>query len=99
MTRGLTLSLAAAIASAALGASAQAFHIERDFAVLRDATGRAYPNVYFVSIPILHAMPDVADSGAAGSDKCVGDPGGPSAPDGVVDVDDLLCALWTSRVG
>jgi hypothetical protein len=74
------------------------FRLERSFDVARSPdTGHAFANIYYLSLPLVTGLPDVADTGSAGTDKCVGT--GAAAPDGIFNADDLLCHFWTSRTG
>ena len=94
------------------GAEEAFFYVLRDPATLRSGAAfrqelhldvRALPsgvptaNEYFVSVPLIQSFEDLANSSATESNKCVGDPGGPSAPDGLINADDVICAWWTSR--
>ena len=75
--------------------SNMAFRIERSYPSVI-GPGGPFLNLYYVSLPLDGGAPDVADSGAVGT-KCVGDIGGPSAPDGSIDAFDVLCLLWADR--
>jgi len=78
-------------------ARAQQFHLERDFDYKRTMFGEALHNIYWVSLPYIPHVADVANSDAPQRDKCVGDPSGPAAPDGIINADDLICHWWTAR--
>jgi hypothetical protein len=55
-----------------------------------------------LSFPYFNGLGDVANSGPGSTNKCVGDagpPAGPAAGDGIINADDAICDLWTSRLG
>jgi hypothetical protein len=81
-------------------AGAQQFRVERDFDVLRAPNGVPLQNNYFVSLLLNPVVPDSGNKSASPPQyrsKCVGDPLGPPAGDGVIDSLDLLCAWFTAR--
>lgn len=79
-------------------ASNMGFKLERNFEVVRGPSGD-FLNIYLVSFPLFNGLGDIADStaGAGGTSKCVGDPDGPAAGDGVINAEDAICDLWTDR--
>lgn len=77
------------------GASNMGFKLEREF---RPVQG--FNNFFYVSFPLFNGLdPDRANTAAAEGNKCVGDPMGPAAGDGILNADDAICDLWTSRTG
>jgi hypothetical protein len=91
------LRLLALILLASSPAAAQEFRVERDLDLIRGAGGQALHSIYWVSLPLDPDLPDGASSASATTNKCVGEPGGPTTADGVLDSDDLICAWWTAR--
>src|SRR6185369_15169385 len=79
------------------GTSNMAFQLERHLDVAYLPSGVPTQNVYFVSMPGFSGQGDTANTAAPESDKCVGDVAGPSAGDGLIDADDLICSWWSSR--
>ena len=54
-------------------------------------------NIYLVSWPEIPNIPDIGNNGASGGPKgCVGEPGGPTAGDGIIDSVDAVCVIWTT---
>jgi len=101
MTRklfGAALAMALAGGVYLAGAPAQAsnmgFKLEREFAPVN-----GFKNEFFVSFPLFNGLGDVANTTDPAGNKCVGDTGGPAAGDGVINGDDVICDLWTSRQG
>jgi hypothetical protein len=102
----LALSVAGGVylAAAPAQASNMGFKLERNLRAERDdVSARAFQNLYYVSFPLFNGLdPDLANSADASQNKCVGDPGLPPGPltgDGILNADDALCDLWTSRLG
>jgi hypothetical protein len=74
-------------------ASNMGFKLERSFTVQPGLR-----NFYFLSQPLFNGLSDIADSDVTGN-KCTGtgDVDGGATPAGMVNADDLICDLWTSR--
>lgn len=94
------------VAATPADASNMGFKLERSFRLERydgDPTGKTFQNQYFVSFPLFNGLdPNLANSGDASSNKCVGDagpPAGPAAGDNFLNADDALCDLWTDKTG
>jgi hypothetical protein len=86
--------------AAPAGASNMGFKLERSFDVVRSGAGTPLQNRYIVSMPLFNGLGDVADPNyapAGWTSKCVGDTGGPTVGDGVVDSADALCDFYTAR--
>lgn len=90
------LALAAAMILASPAPAQQAWERDLDF-VRRTWDNGPLQNIYGVSLPHLPTLPDAANTGTALSNKCVGDPDGPPAGDGIFNADDLICYWWTAR--
>jgi hypothetical protein len=80
-------------------ASNMGFKLERSLDLIRDVNNRPHGNLYYVSFPLFNGLGDVANSAPTPNNKCVGDPTGPPAGDNVINADDAICDLWTSRQG
>lgn len=107
MTRKLT---AAALALTVMGgvylvaapaqASNMGFKLERSLKVERENPADRltnFNNLYLVQFPLFSGLGDVGHSTAPETNKCVGDTGGPAAGDGIIDLTDGICDLWTDR--
>jgi hypothetical protein len=107
----LALSLGGGVylAASTAQASNMGFKLEREFnyKTTSAAGNRPLLNVYYLSIPLFNGLGDIADTTAINpvggqpfKNKCVGENGGPPGPagDGEINVDDMLCDLWTARV-
>lgn len=77
---------------------AQEVDYTRIFETSLRADGRPVQGTYWVSVPFLPDIPDVANTAAPEVNKCVGDRSGPASPDGIINVDDLICHWWTDRL-
>lgn len=102
LTAALALSVAGGVymAGAPAQASNMGFKLEREFDFRVNAQGRPLTNIYMVSLPYFNGMGDVANTGFAGPNKCVGDGGaqpGPTSGDGWINVDDAICDWWQAR--
>jgi hypothetical protein len=102
----LALSVAGGVylAAAPAQASNMGFKLERNLRMERDdVSARAFQNLYFVSFPLFNGLdPDLANTADPSANKCVGDVGppiGPATGDGLLNADDAICDLWTSRRG
>ncbi len=79
-------------------AAAQTYTVARSFDLVRRASDNApLQNVYWVSLMLFPDIPDGADTSSPLPNKCVGDPDGPPAGDGVINSDDLICEWWSAR--
>jgi len=98
MTRklfGAALALALAggvyLAAAPAQASNMGFKLEREFQPVD-----TFANFFYVSFPLFNGLdPNLANTAATESNKCVGGPGGPATGDDILTADDAICDLWT----
>lgn len=100
----LALSVAGGVylAGSPAEASNMGFKLERSLSLVRDAGNKPLLNIYLVSFPLYNGLGDVANTADASTNKCVldvGPPAGPATGDGVIDSNDAICDLWTSRKG
>lgn len=79
-------------------ASNMGFKLERSLDLVRRSAAPNAPlqNVYWVSQPLFNGLGDVADTLFSGTNKCV-ETGGATAGDGIVNIDDMICDMWTAR--
>lgn len=96
----LALSLAGGVYLAAVPAQASnmGFKLERDVDYKRNAALNPLQNIYWIAVPYFNGVGDLANTLAPESNKCVGETGGPLAADGWINVDDLECDWWQSRL-
>ncbi len=72
--------------------------LRRDLDLVRRASdGQPLQNIYWVSLPLIHDVPDGANTAAPELNKCVSDTTGPSVADGILNSDDLICDWWLAR--
>lgn len=84
--------------AAPVEASNMGFKLERSFNLVRRASdNRPLQNIYWMSRPFFDGVGDVANTGFAGLNKCVGDADGPPAGEGERNSDDVVCELYTAR--
>jgi len=97
----LTISGGVYLVASPVQASNMGFKLERELKVVRenDNDNRTnWGNTYIVAFPKFNGLGDVANSSPTSpANKCVGDTGGPAAGDGIIELTDAVCDLWTSR--
>lgn len=96
----LALSMAGGVylTSVPAQASNMGFKLERDVDYRVNTGGTPLQNIYWVSVPYFNGLGDLANTLATNTNKCVGETGGPLAADGWINVDDVLCDWWQSRI-
>jgi len=103
-TLALTLAGGVYMTAGSAQASNMGFKLERSFAVVREnpsVPASTFLNIYQVAFSLFNGLGDVADANHTGptpTSKCIGDPGGPAAGDGVINSYDAVCDLFTDRL-
>jgi hypothetical protein len=103
-TLALTVAGGVYLTAGSAQASNMGFKLERSFAVVRanpTVPTTSFLNIYLVAFPLFNGLGDVAETAIGGTgptgNKCIGDAGSIAAPDGIINVDDAICDLFTDR--
>lgn len=99
-TLALTIAGGVYLTAGSAHASNMGFKLERSFPVVRENPAdntTSFTNLYLLSFPLFNGLGDVADGNHGPPSNCVGDAGGPTMGDGVVNTVDVICDLFTDR--